>query len=148
MPRKKWSDIRAKAAPATLAAAEQMVTALRLGELRRARHMTQEEMAERLDIRQVSVSRLESRADVRVSTLRSVVRAMGGELEIVARFPDADYSLVFTDEDAEVRQIASRSPATRIGAALGIAASSPDFNAPMVARGHAQTASIVLSSES
>jgi len=146
MPRKKWSEIRAKAAPSTLAAAEQMVTALRLGELRRARNMTQEEMAARLDVRQVSVSRLESRADVLVSTLRSVVGALGGELQIVARFPDADYSLVFTDEDAEVRQIAFHPPAARMGAALGIA--SPDFSAPLVVRGHAQTASIVLSTES
>lgn len=99
MPRKKWSDIRAKASPEVLRRAGEALDALRLADLRRARKLTQAEMAERLDIRQVSVSRLEARADVRVSTLRSVVEAMGGELDVIARFPDGTYRLTFSKEE-------------------------------------------------
>lgn len=109
MPRKKWAEIKAGLPPESVARAaaktERILASLRLGELRKARGLTQEAMAERLEIRQVSVSRMESRTDVRVSTLRSVVEAMGGEIEIRARFPDAEYRLDLSGEDAEVGQI-------------------------------------------
>ncbi|HIK03598.1 MAG TPA: XRE family transcriptional regulator [Trichormus sp. M33_DOE_039] len=59
-----------------------------LQDMRKARKLTQESMAEILGIRQDSVSRLEKRADLLLSTLRSHVEAMGGELKIVAEFPD------------------------------------------------------------
>ncbi len=107
MGRKKWSEIRAKAAPETLEAAAELLTSMRLRDLREARGLTQSEVADRLEIRQVSVSRMESRSDVRVSTLRSVIEAMGGEMEIHARFPDAEYRLDLTAEDAQVEQIPS-----------------------------------------
>lgn len=103
MPRKKWGEIRAKASPEVLAEAEEVLTSLRLGELRRARNLTQEAVAERLDVRQVSVSRMESRGDIRISTLRSVVAAMGGALDVLARFPDAVYRVAFSDGDADAR---------------------------------------------
>ena len=103
MPGKKWSEIRAKASPEVLAEAEEVLTSLRLGELRRARNLTQEAVAERLDVRQVSVSRMESRGDIRISTLRSVVAAMGGTLDVLARFPDAVYRVAFSDGDADAR---------------------------------------------
>jgi len=61
---------------------------LTLRDLRKARDLTQERMAELLDIGQDSVSRLEQRSDLLLSTLRSYVKAMGGSLELVARFPD------------------------------------------------------------
>ena len=59
-----------------------------LRQLRDARLRSQEEIARRLGINQASVSKLERRTDMYVSTLRSLIRAMGGELDIVARFPD------------------------------------------------------------
>ena len=94
---KDWSEIRQKAAPETLARAERkteaMSAALELNELRKARGLTQEELAERLGIRQANVSKLERRLDMRVSTLRDVIEAMGGELCITARFPDAEYRI-------------------------------------------------------
>lgn len=97
MPRKKWSEIRAKAAPETLEAAardtEDMAVAIQLSELRKARRLTQEELAQRLGIQQANVSRLERRLDVRISTLRDVVEAMGGELRLLAHFPDAEYRI-------------------------------------------------------
>jgi predicted transcriptional regulator len=59
-----------------------------LTELRRARAMTQDQLAADLHIGQASIAKLERRTDMYLSTLRRFVEAMGGELEIVARFPD------------------------------------------------------------
>jgi transcriptional regulator with XRE-family HTH domain len=59
-----------------------------LQDLRKARKLTQERMAESLKIRQDSVSKLEKRSDLLLSTLRSYVNAMGGELKLIAEFPD------------------------------------------------------------
>lgn len=61
-----------------------------LHELREARQLTQQQLAKELKSGQAAVSKLERRADTYVSTLRRFVEAMGGELEIVARFPDGD----------------------------------------------------------
>jgi len=59
-----------------------------LRELRRARKLTQARLAKALGITQDSVSRLEKRSDLLLSTLRKTVRAMGGNLSLVAEFPD------------------------------------------------------------
>jgi transcriptional regulator with XRE-family HTH domain len=59
-----------------------------LRDLRKARDLTQERLAAVLGIGQDSVSRLEQRSDLLLSTLRGYVGAMGGTLELVARFPD------------------------------------------------------------
>jgi transcriptional regulator with XRE-family HTH domain len=61
---------------------------LTLRDLRKARELTQERMAELLKIRQDSVSRIEKRTDVLISTLRSYVEAMGGDLQLIVKFPD------------------------------------------------------------
>ena len=68
--------------------AEAVLAVMDLPELRGALDITQIELAARLEIAQSNVSRLEHRNDMLVSTLREVVRALGGELELVARFPD------------------------------------------------------------
>lgn len=65
-----------------------MEDALALGELREQFELTQAEMAARLGTNQPGISRLERREDLYLSTLRDYVRALGGELELVARFPD------------------------------------------------------------
>ncbi|WP_165068818.1 helix-turn-helix domain-containing protein [Paludisphaera rhizosphaerae] len=59
-----------------------------LQRLREARRRSQEEVAARLKVKPSAVSKIEHRTDVYISTLRKYVEAMGGELEIVARFPD------------------------------------------------------------
>ena len=59
-----------------------------LGELRKAREKSQEVVGEILHVNQAAVSKIERRTDMYVSTLRSFVQAMGGELEIIAKFPD------------------------------------------------------------
>ena len=51
---------------------------------------SQTEIADRLKIKQSSVSKLERRTDMYVKTLAKLIRAMGGELEIIARFPNAE----------------------------------------------------------
>ena len=70
------------------ALADAMERDLSLAELRRARLMTQDQLAADLHINQASIAKLERRTDMYLSTLRRFVEAMGGELEIVARFPD------------------------------------------------------------
>jgi DNA-binding XRE family transcriptional regulator len=59
-----------------------------LQELRQAHKLTQKKMAEVLGIGQDSVSRLEQRSDLLISTLRNYVEALGGKLSLVAEFPD------------------------------------------------------------
>jgi DNA-binding XRE family transcriptional regulator len=61
---------------------------LALRDLRKAHHRTQASLAKQLGITQDGVSRLEKRSDLLLSTLRSYVEAMGGNLRLVAEFPD------------------------------------------------------------
>ena len=70
-----------------LRAAELIAEEFSLGDLRKAKRMTQEEVARRLSGRQVYVSRLERRADMKLSTLREYVRAIGGDLQLMVTFP-------------------------------------------------------------
>jgi transcriptional regulator with XRE-family HTH domain len=56
--------------------------------LRKAREQSQEAVAKQLHIKQAAVSKLERRTDMYLSTLRSYIEAMGGKLEIIARFPN------------------------------------------------------------
>ena len=89
---KKWETLRATISPerreANRLAAQQMMAEMPLEELRSARNITQTHLASLLQITQASVSKMEKRTDMYVSTLRSFVQAMGGELEIRAIFPD------------------------------------------------------------
>ena len=61
-----------------------------LQELRQARKLTQVRMAKTLGISQDGVSRLEKRSDLLLSTLRKSVEAMGGNLSLIAEFPDRE----------------------------------------------------------
>lgn len=69
-------------------AAELIAEEMTLRELRLARKLTQVRMAKALGITQDSVSRLEKRSDLLLSTLQKTVKAMGGNLSLVAEFPD------------------------------------------------------------
>ncbi len=59
-----------------------------LQELRKAMALTQTDVANKLHISQDGVSRLEQRSDLLLSTLRKSIQARGGELNIIARFPN------------------------------------------------------------
>jgi len=71
-----------------LRAAELIAEEMTLRELRHGRKLTQVKMAKTLGVTQDSVSRLEKRSDLLLSTLRKTVEAMGGNLSLVAEFPD------------------------------------------------------------
>ena len=71
-------------------AAQLIAEEMTLRELRRARRLTQVRLARNLGISQDSVSRIEKRTDLLLSTLKRTVEAMGGELSLVAKFPDRD----------------------------------------------------------
>ena len=89
----KVDDIIKKLSPAQrkkveARAAELIAEEMTLCQLRKARKLTQVRMAKALGITQDSVSRLEKRSDILLSTLRKTVKAMGGNLSLVAEFPD------------------------------------------------------------
>lgn len=92
--RMKWKDIKRndidKASRAIVGNQlhQAVADAMGLGQLRDAVELKQTDVAERLGISQGNVSRLERREDLYLSTLREYVEALGGELELVARFPD------------------------------------------------------------
>jgi len=76
-------------------AVELIAEEMSLRQLRKARKLTQARVAKVLGVTQDSVSRLEKRSDLLLSTLRKTVKAMGGEVRIVAEFPDRRPVLLF-----------------------------------------------------
>ena len=95
--RSAFSKLRGAMSPESQERAKQKALSLReemdLAELRKAMRLSQEELASALKIGQASVAKLEKRADMYVSTLRRFIEAMGGELDIVARFPNHDIQI-------------------------------------------------------
>jgi len=83
-------------------AAELVAEEMTLRELRTARKLTQVRLARTLGITQDSVSRLEKRSDFLLSTLRKTVEAMGGNLSLIAEFPDRPPIVLagISDDDA------------------------------------------------
>ncbi len=94
---KKFADLRAKMSPESRARsdnkARQLMAEMALSELRRARGLSQEALAIVLHVKQPSIAKFEQRTDMYISTLRDHIRALGGELEIVARFPERDVKI-------------------------------------------------------
>jgi DNA-binding Xre family transcriptional regulator len=90
---KNFRELQAKMSPERRARSEakakRMIEEMALDELRVARELTQEQLARALKIKQAAVSKMERRTDMYLSTLQGVIRAMGGELEIRAIFPDS-----------------------------------------------------------
>ena len=84
----------------------QLLAEMPLHELRWALKLTQQELAEKLQVNQPAIAKMERRADMYVSSLRSYVEAMGGKLTIVAEFPEGyvpitNFSSVGRDEREE-----------------------------------------------
>ncbi len=65
-----------------------------LRELRQALKVPQSRLAKGAGIKQSNLSRLERQSDMQIATLRKIVAALGGKLEIIARFEDADVRIV------------------------------------------------------
>ena len=76
-----------------------------LHELRQALSLTQRDMAKMLEVNQPAVSKLEQRADVYVSSLRSYIEAAGGKLKIVAEFPAGEVSITNFSQIVEAEDI-------------------------------------------
>lgn len=87
-----FNDLRKTMTPErrarNVSATQLMLRDMALGELRQAREKTQVDLARALHVGQPAVAKLENRADMYVSNLRRYVEALGGTLEITARFPD------------------------------------------------------------
>ena len=103
---KKFQNLRKKMSPErrakNAAATQAMLAEMSINELRRARHFSQEQLAELLNIKQGSVSKLERRTDLYISTLRRHIEAMGGHLELRANFPDGSVRISnFSDFDED-----------------------------------------------
>lgn len=81
--------------------AERLRAEMPLAKLREAQQMTQVNLAEALNVGQAAVSRIETRTDAYVSTLRRYIEAMGGTLVIVARFPEGEVKITQFEEIAE-----------------------------------------------
>jgi transcriptional regulator with XRE-family HTH domain len=100
-----FKELQAKMDPASREDNKQRVREelqrMALDDLRNAQHLTQADIAEMLDVPQSSVSRIERRADMYLSTLRDYIHAVGGELRIQAVFPDGRSALInrFGDYD-------------------------------------------------
>ena len=89
---KKFSELRARMTPEaqtrSAARAKIMLAEMPLNELRQARGLSQKMLADVLQVQQPSIAKIEKRTDMYLSTLRSHIEAMGGQLEVIARFPD------------------------------------------------------------
>ena len=67
--------------------AQELLGELLLSEVRQLAGKSQQEVAETLGMKQPSLSKLEKQGDMQISTLRKIIKALGGELEVLARFP-------------------------------------------------------------
>lgn len=105
---RKFSELRSKMSPEARARVDARVVAtlqqLPLLELRRARNLSQQKLAEALETTQGEVSKIEHRTDLYLSTLRNYIEAMGGELDIIARFKDGAVR-ISTFQDVSDRQL-------------------------------------------
>jgi transcriptional regulator with XRE-family HTH domain len=88
---KNFKQLETKMSPAARARAEakaeRMLSEMALDELREALKLTQESLAQSLHVNQAAISKVERRSDMLISTLRKIIQAMGGELEIRAILP-------------------------------------------------------------
>lgn len=99
---KKFSVLRNRMSPAAHAQSDivfrQLMAQMPLHELRKARDLSPVKLAEVLQVNQAAISKIEHRTDMYISTLREYIRAMGGDLQIVAKFPEGEVHITnFSD---------------------------------------------------
>ena len=91
---KKFSTLRAELSPQarkkSAALVRKMLKEMPLHELRQARGLSQLDLARLLNVQQPAIAKLERRTDMYLSTLRNHIEALGGQLEILAKFPEGD----------------------------------------------------------
>ena len=108
---KKFSALRTKMSPAAQARAakraQKMLAEMPLQELRHAKELSQVKLAEALHVNQAAISKLERRTDMYISTLRSYIKAMGGDLEVIAKFPEGEVKISnFADQSDDLHSAA------------------------------------------
>ena len=105
MKRQTWADIKTRMAPGVRtrmeAEATRLSDELHLAQLRKARGLTQQAVAELLGVSQAEVSKMERRSELYIGTLKKFIEAMNGELVLAARFADGvEVPIKLTDIDA------------------------------------------------
>lgn len=103
---KKFSELRSRMSPEsqarTEAKAQAILAEMPLNELRQARGLSQKCLGELLHVQQPAIAKLEQRTDMYLSTLRNHIEAMGGQLEVIARFPEGSIKIInFSDLDSK-----------------------------------------------
>ena len=92
MKRHTWAEIKMQMKPGTRtrieAEATRLSDELHLSQIRKARGLTQEAVAELLGVSQAEVSKMERRSELYIGTLKKFIEAMNGELVLAARFAD------------------------------------------------------------
>jgi DNA-binding transcriptional regulator YiaG len=122
---KKFAEIKHKMSPRQLEEARTKTQAIMadmtLDELREARRLTQEQLASLFHVGQPAIAKMEKRTDMYLSTLRGIIRAMGGELEIRAVFPDGDIRInQFEDIKKEAKEKGAPALAPAGGCNVGV----------------------------
>jgi len=101
-----FRELQSKMSPERRARVENRVRKaiqeMALDELRSARQLTQSELADVLKVDQGSISKLERRTDMYISTLRRYVEAMGGSLQIRAVFPEEKSQIIQFQDEASI----------------------------------------------
>ena len=105
MKRTTTKETRQRAAART----RELLGELLLSEIRELAGKSQRQVAEALGIKQPSLSKLEKQSDMQISTLRRIVNALGGELEVIARFPKGKVKI---EPFGEPDQRSGREPST------------------------------------
>ncbi len=95
---KSFKQLREKMSPEAQARSKaktkQLLAELPLQELRHALELTQQQLATQLDMNQATLSKMEKRTDMLLSTLRRYLNAMGADLELVAKFPGGEEVII------------------------------------------------------
>jgi transcriptional regulator with XRE-family HTH domain len=121
----KFSELEAKMSKESIARSNALfrkkLIEMIFSEIRRSRGMSQERLAQALNIKQPNVAKLEKRNDIYISTLRSAIEAMGGTLEIVANFSDeairiTNFSSIGGEEVQDKENIKKRRSLDKVGA--------------------------------
>lgn len=106
---KPFRVLREKMSPAAqvraAAKADQMIRDMALDELRAARELTQTQLAKLMGVEQAAVSKMERRTDMYISTLQTAIKAMGGDLEIRAVFPNGTIRI---DQFRDIGRVGTR----------------------------------------
>ncbi|GEM_PF-330347 len=98
----------------------ELLAEMPLHELRRARALTQGDMAKMLKVNQPAVSKMEQRADIYVSSLRSYIEAAGGKLKIVAEFPEGEVAITNFSEAGETGVVSREVEDERSESVVGV----------------------------